>query len=219
MWHESGYFDTAAESKPLLHLWSLGIEEQFYIVWPFFLWFAWKARWNLLIATLVLGSISFLVNIGIHLDDTVAAFYSPANAILGTARGLGIGLRDAFKNGNSANVMSLAPNVQALCGVTLIAFGILVITREQAFPGWWAIVSDSWRGFSNFRRVTSLAESQSTLKQGPGLVWFDKLSALPLALAITRIREDCGRRGTLTKYACCCCRHCDWACMVDVCVA
>src|SRR5205085_5869018 len=36
-WREAGYFDTAAELKPLLHLWSLGVEEQFYIVWPLFL--------------------------------------------------------------------------------------------------------------------------------------------------------------------------------------
>ena len=34
LWSETGYFDTAAEFKPLLHLWSLGIEEQFYILWP-----------------------------------------------------------------------------------------------------------------------------------------------------------------------------------------
>ena len=34
LWGESGYFDDAAEAKPLLHLWSLGIEEQFYIFWP-----------------------------------------------------------------------------------------------------------------------------------------------------------------------------------------
>lgn len=34
LWNEAGYFDAAAQSKPLLHLWSLGIEEQFYIVWP-----------------------------------------------------------------------------------------------------------------------------------------------------------------------------------------
>ena len=35
LWSETGYFDQAAEAKPLLHLWSLGVEEQFYLVWPF----------------------------------------------------------------------------------------------------------------------------------------------------------------------------------------
>lgn len=39
-WREIGYFDNSAETKPLLHLWSLGVEEQFYIVWPALLWFA-----------------------------------------------------------------------------------------------------------------------------------------------------------------------------------
>ena len=33
-WLESGYFDVSAYSKPLLHLWSLGIEEQIYVIWP-----------------------------------------------------------------------------------------------------------------------------------------------------------------------------------------
>jgi len=36
LWNEAGYFDNSVETKPLLHLWSLGIEEQFYIAWPFF---------------------------------------------------------------------------------------------------------------------------------------------------------------------------------------
>lgn len=39
---ESGYFDNLAETKPLLHLWSLAIEEQFYIFWPLLLTFVWK---------------------------------------------------------------------------------------------------------------------------------------------------------------------------------
>jgi peptidoglycan/LPS O-acetylase OafA/YrhL len=52
---ESGYFDSSADLKPYLHLWSLGVEEQFYIVWPIFLWLAWKLRINLLIATFALG--------------------------------------------------------------------------------------------------------------------------------------------------------------------
>ncbi|WP_397599612.1 acyltransferase family protein [Silvanigrella sp.] len=42
LWNESGYFDDVAWSKPLLHLWSLGIEEQFYIMWPLLVWAAWK---------------------------------------------------------------------------------------------------------------------------------------------------------------------------------
>ena len=43
LWREAGYFDNAAETKPLLHLWSLGIEEQFYIVWPVILWAFWRS--------------------------------------------------------------------------------------------------------------------------------------------------------------------------------
>jgi peptidoglycan/LPS O-acetylase OafA/YrhL len=46
LWSEVGYFDTAADTKPLLHLWSLGIEEQFYIFWPILLMLAqrWRQR-------------------------------------------------------------------------------------------------------------------------------------------------------------------------------
>lgn len=52
-WNESGYFDNAAETKPLLHLWSLGIEEQFYLAWPLLLWLVWKNKLNLLAVSLV----------------------------------------------------------------------------------------------------------------------------------------------------------------------
>src|SRR6476659_2888257 len=56
LWSESGYFDGAASSKPLLHLWSLGIEEQFYIVWPALLWIAFqiKAKMGRMLAVLFL---------------------------------------------------------------------------------------------------------------------------------------------------------------------
>ena len=41
-WRESGYFDTAAELKPLLHTWSLAVEEQYYVLFPLFLMLFWK---------------------------------------------------------------------------------------------------------------------------------------------------------------------------------
>jgi len=76
-WKESGYFDNAADTKPLLHLWSLGIEEQFYIIWPILLWLAWKLRLNLFAIIIVLACISLALNIVTVADDGVAAFYSP----------------------------------------------------------------------------------------------------------------------------------------------
>jgi peptidoglycan/LPS O-acetylase OafA/YrhL len=77
LWKESSYFDNAAETKPLLHLWSLGIEEQFYIVWPLLLWIAWKQRLNILTLVLIVMIISFVLNVNTIQSDSTAAFYSP----------------------------------------------------------------------------------------------------------------------------------------------
>ncbi|MBR4876201.1 MAG: acyltransferase, partial [Rhodocyclaceae bacterium] len=54
LWKEAGYFDTASELKPLLHLWSLGIEEQFYLVWPLVLWLVWRRKFNVLTVIVLL---------------------------------------------------------------------------------------------------------------------------------------------------------------------
>jgi peptidoglycan/LPS O-acetylase OafA/YrhL len=75
--NESGYFDGAADTKPLLHLWSLGVEEQFYILWPVLMWFAWKKRLDLLSIALVVGVISFALNVYVVRNDPSTAFYSP----------------------------------------------------------------------------------------------------------------------------------------------
>src|SRR3954470_7116910 len=60
LWRESGYFDKAAETKPLLHLWSLGIEEQFYLFWPPLLVLAWKRKWDALTVAATIVSASFV---------------------------------------------------------------------------------------------------------------------------------------------------------------
>jgi peptidoglycan/LPS O-acetylase OafA/YrhL len=74
---EAGYFDFASELKPLLHLWSLAVEEQFYLVFPVFAWLLWRARLNLLTGVALVALISFMLSQkGMH-ADAVKAFFWP----------------------------------------------------------------------------------------------------------------------------------------------
>ncbi|TGL61454.1 acyltransferase family protein [Leptospira sarikeiensis] len=75
------YFNVAAELKPLLHLWSLGIEEQFYIFWPLFLYIGWRLRLNLFLVTLFFGVVSFFLNIAEFQRNPIYTFYLPYTRI------------------------------------------------------------------------------------------------------------------------------------------
>ena len=59
---EVGYFDLPATAKPLLHLWSLGVEEQFYIVFPALLLLLWRYK-TMSSCLAVIGLASFALNI------------------------------------------------------------------------------------------------------------------------------------------------------------
>ena len=159
-WNESGYFDNSAETKPLLHLWTLGIEEQFYIVWPVLLWASWKKKFNLLTITIVIATVSFLLNMkGLH-SDAIATFYSPQSRfwelLLGSVlayvtlykRDLLVNQKHKLDMWLSAVIYANSPNkkgntlrnIQSLLGAALISIGILIITKEQHFPGTWALL-------------------------------------------------------------------------------
>lgn len=164
-WNESGYFDNATETKPLLHLWSLGVEEQFYIAWPLMLWFAWKQRLNLLTIIIVVALISFALNIAkVNGGHTDAAFYSPQTRFWELLIGSVLAYLVSHKHKYSSTLKQridvwfdkwLGPlvyahpveangstlrNILSLLGAALIAVSIFCITKEKAFPGWWAIL-------------------------------------------------------------------------------
>jgi peptidoglycan/LPS O-acetylase OafA/YrhL len=149
LWGESGYFDNAAETKPLLHLWSLGIEEQFYIVWPLLLAFAVKRRWPLLWVLLVLGLASLAWNIRELRVDVAAAYYSPLGRgwelLLGAATAVWArsgSWQARLVSGSSAVRASQVPlaNGLAMAGVLLLGIGLVLINPQRAFPGAWALL-------------------------------------------------------------------------------
>jgi peptidoglycan/LPS O-acetylase OafA/YrhL len=74
---ESGYFDIASELKPLNHLWSLAIEEQFYAIFPLLVWAAWRRGVNLFTLVAAIFALSFAANvIAVAFNHDIGAFFS-----------------------------------------------------------------------------------------------------------------------------------------------
>ena len=79
LWQESGYFDTQSMLKPLLHLWSLSVEIQFYIFWPLILLLTYQFKFNVFKVTMIVFCISLLLNLLFIEKDAIGAFYLSFN--------------------------------------------------------------------------------------------------------------------------------------------
>ena len=133
LFFQAGYFDAASEMKPLLHLWSLGIEEQFYILWPLLLMLAAPRRWMWQAALAVLVA-SFACNVVLSATDPTAAFYLPVSRVWELAAGAALALLP--HRAHSGGVR----NAAAWSGLALLAGAVVLINRDSAFPGWWALL-------------------------------------------------------------------------------
>ena len=75
-WKESGYFSAAAEEKPLLHTWSLAIEEQYYVLFPIFLFLAWRfGKRRVFWIIVVMAAISLILSEWGWRNKATANFY------------------------------------------------------------------------------------------------------------------------------------------------
>lgn len=144
---EAGYFDTAADSKILLHLWSLGIEEQFYIVWPLVAFLCKKNKYTFLGALLILGCASFALNLYTISIDQPTDFFSPLTRAWELLAGgmmawMLLYSKTSFSSLDRFCHLKPVKNVMAFVGIAAIIYGVFRLNKYLGshYPGTWALV-------------------------------------------------------------------------------
>lgn len=158
---ETGYFDIANELKPLMHLWSLAIEEQFYLFFPILIWGAWRLGLSIFTLITILLLLSFGTNLYYikHSTTSSMAYFLPQTRFWELLTGTVLAYIHYFKkeqftnwvykicfhplvfrnpplNNNKDKILN---NLISFTGLTLITIGLFSIHKEFSFPGWWAI--------------------------------------------------------------------------------
>lgn len=159
LWDEAGYFDTVAETKPLLHLWSLAIEEQFYLIFPAVIFLAWRTGLSMLAVVGVLALLSFALNLLMVEKDPVATFFMPYTRVWELLFGAALAYLELFGKGRLVSILgsgaayptflrkrsfsnecgALFKNIISVFGLALIAVSVVFISKEKSFPGGWAL--------------------------------------------------------------------------------
>jgi peptidoglycan/LPS O-acetylase OafA/YrhL len=133
-WRQSDYFDTSATLKPLLHTWSLGVEEQFYLVWPGLVVLlsgrAGRAFWW---SILGLGCLSFGASLLVMRNDAPAAFF------LVPLRAWEFCLGALAVAGQRVRLPAAANEALTATGLGLIVWSVLSFGQDAPFPGVYAL--------------------------------------------------------------------------------
>jgi peptidoglycan/LPS O-acetylase OafA/YrhL len=126
----SGYFDTAAELKPLLHTWSLAVEEQYYILFPLLIMLTWRwGRRSLAAMFTTLGVISFAIAAYAVREHSAFAFYLLPSRAWELMIGACLAALPVRQRGGW--LFELA----GLSGLVSIAAAVVLFDRTTPFPG------------------------------------------------------------------------------------
>ncbi len=183
LFQQTGYFDTSSATKPLLHLWSLGIEEQFYLVWPLLLYTAWRLRVSLPKVAAFIAVASFALNLYVARINPSADFYLPFTRFWELAFGslLAYVTLNPLREGNSA-VLRMLPRfeqklyleIRSIVGFVLVATAVFLLTSSMVFPGWWALLPTF--GTCLLISAGPTAWLNKRILSNPLIVWFGLIS-------------------------------------------
>lgn len=143
---EVSYFDNAAETKPMLHLWSLAVEEQFYILWPVVLLLAWKREINLLTVTVIVAVVSFGLNLYFIGSHPAESFFWPIGRfwelLAGSCFAWFALYRQSYLTHSSSQINQIlgSSNLVSFIGLFLLVSSVTFMHAELAVPSAWTLI-------------------------------------------------------------------------------
>jgi peptidoglycan/LPS O-acetylase OafA/YrhL len=164
--NEKGYFDSASEAKPLLHFWSLSIEEQFYLAWPLVLWLIFRWLKKPQPALVMLCFASFAINIYWVQKDLITAFYLPVSRAWELLFGglLAIAPRQL--------IQSKLPKKASTIGLLSLGLMAMMFHENMKYPGFWALGVVS----ASALIICGAADHSTKILTHPLSVWLGRLS-------------------------------------------
>ncbi|WP_167670696.1 acyltransferase family protein [Allopusillimonas ginsengisoli] len=130
-WQSAGYFDQSSELNPLLHTWSLGVEQQFYLIWPLIIWLAYRARPAAVPYVLgAVGLVSLVASQWMAGVDPTANYYLMPFRVFEFAAGGLIPWLERYRPHANAGLEGMMA-----IGLALILYGALRFDASTVFPG------------------------------------------------------------------------------------
>ncbi|HEX5311190.1 acyltransferase family protein [Aquabacterium sp.] len=141
LWQESGYFDSSSDLKPLLHLWSLAVEEQFYLLWPMLVFLVGRRSIQALgWSTIALLALSLAVSSWLTTHNATAAFYAPVTRFWELLTGSALAIMQMRKPAMWTALRAPSRHVMSLAGIAALIGSIALFSSGMGFPGYIAAI-------------------------------------------------------------------------------
>jgi peptidoglycan/LPS O-acetylase OafA/YrhL len=143
-WKQSGYFDAATALKPLLHTWSLAVEEQYYVLFPIFLLLAWRLgkRWVVILLSAIAMMGLSLAEWGSYTFPAASIFLLPTRGweiLVGACVALFLFTRDGARKIDQLAGHPVSQSI-SLIGFALIAYAVCAFDKHTPFPGLYTLM-------------------------------------------------------------------------------